>query len=186
MAKKTIFLLCECLYESIKEKQLVTKACVTFFWAILKRLNRRFRCNQDIYGGPVWRHFKLYHFTLSWRKGGSQLNIAPRSLCRLFLSRSSQMTMARTSCQIGFVDFRKPTTATFDKPCHLSQWVWRAFARSSSCILSRRSCGLTCSSVVTPHIQRIISRSLRCRRCRSYKAGAQVSLAWWWWEMSGR
>ena len=50
------------------------------------------------------------------------------------------------------------------------------FARSSSCVLSKRSCERTWSLVVTPHIQRIIARSLRCRQCKSGKVGAQVSL----------
>ena len=74
-----------------------------------------------------------------------------------------------------------------------SRLVWTMY-------LYRRSCELTWSLVVTPHIQRIIAWSLHCWRCKSDEVGAQVSLhvAWrsWhtnfkhficrWWEISGR
>ena len=93
----------------------------------------------------------------------------------------------------------------FSHPSLRSSWpCWVGgcevpFARSSSCILSRRSCELTWPLVVTPHIQQIIARSLRCRRYRSDKVGAQVSLAgawrswrtncklfhWRWWKWAG-
>ena len=85
-------------------------------------------------------------------------------------------------------------------PCHLSWRVRSTFARSSSCILSKRACELTWSLVVTQHIQRIIARSLRCRRCKSDKFGARFPLhgarhswhtnfklfLWRWWGMSGK
>ena len=63
-------------------------------------------------------------------------------------------------------------------PYHLIQYVQNTLAKSSSCTLSNGSCELTCSLVVTPHIQRIIARSLRRRWCIPDKGWAQVSLTW--------
>ena len=51
--------------------------------------------------------------------------------------------------------------------CHLSRRVRRSFARSSSCILSKRSCELTWSLVMMPHIHWIIAWSLHCKQCKS-------------------
>ena len=41
-------------------------------------------------------------------------------------------------------------------PCHQSWGLWSTFARSSSYILSRRSCELTWSLVEMPHIQQFL------------------------------
>ena len=66
---------------------------------------------------------------------------------------------------------RSPLRSTW--PCHLSRRVRSTFARSSSCTLSKRSCELTWSLEMAPHIQRIKARSLRCMWCKSDKVGGQ-------------
>ena len=81
---------------------------------------------------------------------------------------------AITSCRIEFLDFLKPTIATF----YMTVPSQSEGARSSSCILPKRSFELTRSLLMTPHIQQIIARPLRCRRCKCDKVGAQVPLAW--------
>ena len=66
--------------------------------------------------------------------------------------------------------FRQPLLRS-TWPCHLSQQLRSTFASSSRWILSRRSCELTRSLVVTPHIQQIIDLSLladnatACQQC---------------------
>ena len=53
-----------------------------------------------------------------------------------------------------------------------------------SCILSKRSCGLTWYLVMTLHIQRIIAQSLHCRWCKSVRLGPRFHLhgSWHWYH----
>ena len=128
--------------------------------------------------------------------GGSSLTAVLSLPLQAFLSDrwvsvrpSSRQSMSITSVQVflGWPRPRPPAGLSFwtffnqpsllsTWPCHLSGRVWSTFARSSSCLLSKRSCELTWSLVVTQHIQWIIAQSLRCRRCKSDKAGTQVAL----------
>ena len=118
----------------------------------------------------------------------------PINLIPVFLGQPQPRPPLRLSFE--FLDFRQPTICS-TWPCYLIQRVQSNFARSSGHILSNRFSELTWSFVVvTLHIQRIIARSLRCRRCKSDKVGVQIckhgawhswhtnckSILWRWWE----
>ena len=81
---------------------------------------------------------------------------------------SARQSMSIASVQV-FLGWPRPWTpirlsfwTLFNQPApgHLSQRVRTAFARSSTCILSKIPCQLTWSLVVMPHIHRIIVWSL--------------------------
>ena len=95
--------------------------------------------------------------------GGFQLNPALGGPSRLLLSRFSEGGHGHDLLWDGV--FHQSTIAT--RPCHLRRRVWSTSVRSSNCILSERSGEMIWSLVVTPHILRILARSLRCRRCKS-------------------
>ena len=122
--------------------------------------------------GPVWQHFWVYHSKLCCRKGGSQFN----PVCPVFLGRPPLRPLVGLSF---WTLFNQPSLRT-TRLCHLSRRVPSTFARSSSSILSKGSCMLTWSLVVTPHNQRIIAQSLHCRRCKSDKVGPRFRLHGAW------
>ena len=89
----------------------------------------------------------------------------------------------RPHADLSFWTFSNQPSLRSTWSCHMGRWVQSTFARSSRCILSDRSCELTWSLAVTPHIQRIIAWSLRFRH--SWHTNCK-SFLWRRWEMSGR
>ena len=74
-------------------------------------------------------------------------------------------------------DINRDTTRQYIDP-----QLRNPYARSSNCILYRRTCELTWSLVVTLHIKQTTAQSLRCRRCRWDEVGVQGALAWRFWH----
>ena len=123
---------------------------------------------------PFWQHLPLQAFLLerlvSTRPSTRQY--MPFTALQVFLG------WPRPPVGFNFWTFFSQPLPCSTWPYHLSQQMWSTFARLPSCILSRRSCKLTWSLVLMPHIQHIITQSLCCRWCKSDKVGTQVLIAW--------
>ena len=97
-----------------------------------------------------------------------------------------QSSRPQPHVELSFWTFFSQPSLCSTWPCHLNRRVQSTFARSSNCILYRRSCQLTCTFIpilllifhcyITPHNWLIIARSLHWRQCKLDTFWAQVSL----------